>query len=344
MSAVPGMPGTQGTPAGPLPDAPSGPFHRVWAALNGRNRSIALAYVIALALFLVTTAFTPGFASPTHIKQLLIEASFIGIVGLGQTFVVIGGGVDLSIPYVVNAAGIILTILTAGQNGPLIWVIPILIALAAAVGLVNGVGIAVLGISPIIMTLGMNVIVEGALLVYMGGQQASKAPPLIVEWTFNNIGPVPINTLIWAGLALIAAVLLSWTTFGRRLYALGTSRIVAEFSGVNVVPIMIATYVICSVAAAVAGILYTGFVAQPYLGMGDPYLFASVAAVAIGGTPLIGGSGHYSGTIAGALILTVLADLLPILNLDPGALQIIYGVTILLTVAAAIVRFRGAAV
>jgi len=75
---------------------------------------------------------------------------------------------------------------------------------------------------------------------------------------------------------------------------------VAEFSGVNVVPIMIATYVICSVAAAIAGILYTGFVAQLYLGMGDPYLFASVAAVAIGGTPLIGGSGHYSGTIAGA--------------------------------------------
>jgi len=237
-----------------------------------------------------------------------------------------------------------LTILTAGQNGPLIWVIPILIALAALVGLLNGVGIAVLCISPIIMTLGMNVIVEGALLVYMGGQQASRAPPLIVEWTFNTIGPVPINTPIWAGLALIAAVLLSWTTFGRRLYALGASRIVAEFSGVNVVPIMIATYVICAVAAAIAGILYTGLVAQPYLGMGDPYLFASVAAVAIGGTPLIGGSGHYSGTIAGALILTVLADLLPILNLGPGALQIIYGVTILLTVAAAIVRFHGAAV
>ncbi len=337
MSVVPG------SPAGPLPDTPPGLPRRVWAAANGQNRSIVLAYLIALVLFLITTAFTPGFASPTHVKQLLIEASFIGIVGLGQTFVIIGGGIDLSIPYVVNAAGIILTILTAGQNGPLIWVIPLLIVLAAVVGLINGVGIAVLGISPIIMTLGMNVIVEGALLVYMGGQQVAKAPPLIVQWTFDTIGPLPINTLIWFGLALIASVALSWTTFGRRLYALGTSRIVAEFSGVNVVPIMIGTYVICAVAAAVAGILYTGFVAQPYLGMGDPYLFASVAAVAVGGAPLIGGSGHYIGTIAGALILTVLADLLPILNLDPGALQIIYGVTILLTVGVAIVRFRGSA-
>jgi ribose transport system permease protein len=294
-------------------------------------------------MFLITTAFTPGFASPTHIKELLIEASFIGIVGLGQTFVIIGGGVDLSIPFVLCASGIILTILTGGQNGPLIWVIPVLLLLAAIVGLLNGIGIAVLGISPIIMTLGMNVIVEGALLVYMGGRQAAKAPPLIVHWTFDNIGPIPINTLIWLGLALLAVVALSWTTFGRRLYALGTSRIVAEFSGVNVVPIMIATYVICAVAAAIAGILYSGFVAQPYLGMGDPFLFASVAAVAVGGAPLIGGSGHYIGTIAGALVLTVLADLLPILNLDPGALQIIYGVTILVTVAIATVRFKAGA-
>jgi ribose transport system permease protein len=233
-----------------------------------------------------------------------------------------------------------MTVLTSGNNGPLIWVIPVLLVLAAIVGLVNGIGIALLGISPIIMTLGMNVVVEGMLLVYLGGQQASRSPSLVVDWTFNSIGPLPINTLIWLALAVIATIALSWTTFGRRLYAVGTSRIVAQFSGVNVIPIMIATYVICAVAAAVAGILYTGFVGQPYLGMGDPYLFASVAAVAVGGAPLIGGSGHYIGTIAGALVLTVLADLLPILNLDPGALQIVYGVTILVTVAAATVRLR----
>jgi ribose transport system permease protein len=330
-------------PIGPPPTAPTNVPSRVWAAANGRNRSIVLAYCIAIAMFLVTSAFTPGFASPTHIKALLIESSFIGIVGLGQTFVIIGGGLDLSIPFVLCASGIVMTILTGGNNGPLIWVIPVLLVLAAFVGLVNGIGIAVLGISPIIMTLGMNVIVEGVLLVYLGGQQASKSPSLVEDWTFNSIGPLPINTLIWLALSALATIALSWTTFGRRLYAVGTSRIVAQFSGVNVVPIMIATYVICAVAAAIAGILYTGYVGQPYLGMGDPYLFASVAAVAVGGAPLIGGSGHYIGTIAGALVLTVLADLLPILNLDPGALQIVYGVTILVTVAAATVRLRSSA-
>src|SRR5581483_9256341 len=123
MSMVPGAPG------GPLPTTPSSLPQKVWAATNGRNRSIVLAYAIAIVMFLITTAFTPGFASPTHIKELLIESSFIGIVGLGQTFVIIGGGVDLSIPYVLTASGIILTILTGGQNGPLLWVIPLLLLL-----------------------------------------------------------------------------------------------------------------------------------------------------------------------------------------------------------------------
>jgi ribose transport system permease protein len=103
---------------------------------------------------------------------------------------------------------------------------------------------------------------------------------------------------------------------------------------------MIATYVICAIAAAIAGILYTGFFTQQYLGMGDPFLFASVAVVAVGGAPLIGGSGHHIGTIGGALVLTVLTDLLPILNLNPGALQIVYGMTILATVAVATMRFK----
>jgi len=138
----------------------------------------------------------------------------------------------------------------------------------------------------------------------------------------------------------MATILLSRTAFGRRLYAVGTSRTVSEFSGVNVVPVIVGSYVISAISAGIAGILYTGFIDQAYLGMGDPYLFASVAAVAVGGAPILGGSGHYIGTVAGALILTVLSGLLPILNLDPGALQIIYGITILLTVGFATIRFR----
>jgi ribose transport system permease protein len=307
-----------------------------------RNGPIVLAYAGAIALFAVTSIFSHGFASASHIRVLLIQASFIGIVALGQTFVILGGGIDLSVPWVLNGAAILMTLFADGKNGPLVWAIPLLLAFGAFIGLVNGVGIAALGISPIIMTLGVNVILSGALLVYTNGSPTASAPPLVGTLATGRAGPIPINTLIWLGLAAAATLVLTFTPFGRQLYALGTSRRVAEFSGIATARVTITTYVVSGMCAALAGMLLSGYVGQAYLGMGDPYLFSSVAAVAIGGASILGGSGHYLGTVAGALILTVLAGLLPILNLNPAALQVIYGVVILVTVALATLPGRAA--
>ena len=145
--------------------------------------------------------------------------------------------------------------------------------------------------------------------------------------------PLPVIAFIWAVLALIAWVLLSKAAFGRHLYALGTSAKVAEFSGVPTLRTTILTYTISGLTAALGGMLLTGYSGQAYLGMGDPYLFTSIAAVAIGGASILGGSGHYIGTIAGALVLTILGGLLPALNLSSGALLVVYGAVILLTVS-----------
>ena len=145
-------------------------------------------------------------------------------------------------------------------------------------------------------------------------------------------------------LAVIAWVLLSKAAFGRHLYALGTSRNVAEYSGVPTLRTTILTYTISGLTAALAGMLLTGYSGQAYLGMGDPYLFTSIAAVAIGGASILGGSGHYIGTIAGALVLTILSGLLPALNLSSGALLIVYGAVILLTVSVGSETFAGLAV
>jgi ribose transport system permease protein len=306
------------------------------------NRSILLAYAGAIALFGVTSAFSSGFASANHLRILLIQASFIGIVALGQSFVILGGGIDLSVPWVLNGSAILLTSFANGHDRPLLWAIPLLLALGAGVGLLNGIGIAALGVSPIIMTLGMNTILSGALLLYTNGSPSAAAPPFVQTVATGRWGPVPINTLIWVALALLATLVLTWTAFGRQLYALGTNRTVAQFSGIAINRVTISTYMISGVAAAFAGMLLTGYVGQAYLGMGDPYLFSSVAAVAIGGASILGGSGHYLGTVAGALILTVLAGLLPILNLNPAALQVIYGVVILVTVALATLPGRQA--
>jgi ribose transport system permease protein len=311
---------------------------RLWLRRLNQNRSILLAYIGALAIFAVTSAFSPGFASENHVRVLLIEASFIGIVALGQTFVILGGGIDLTVPWTLNGAAILVSLFADGRNDRLLWAIPLVLTLAAGVGLVNGLGIALLGINPIIMTLGANVILFGAVLGYTHGSPPAPAPSDLEYLATGRIGPVPVNTLIWAGLAAAATIVLTWTAFGRHLYALGTNRTVAHFSGIAIARVTIATYVVSAMSAALAGILLTGYTGQAYLGMGDPFLFSSVAAVAIGGASILGGSGHYLGTVAGALILTVLAGLLPILNLDEAARQIIYGAVILITVALATVR------
>ena len=302
-------------------------------AFLARNRLILLAYAGMVALLLVTAIFSPGFLSASNLRSTLILAAFVGIVGIGQTFVIIGAGIDLSIPWVLNSAAILMTLLCAGQDLPLLWVGPLILCGGAFIGVINGVGVAIFGVPPIIMTLAANVILQGLILVYTGGSPTPSTPDLIKFLSVGRIGPIPVIGLIWAGLAVIASVLLSKAAFGRYLYAVGTSATVAEFSGVPAARTTILTYVISGVTAALAGMLLTGYSGQAYLGMGDSYLFTSIAAVAIGGASILGGTGHYLGTVAGALVLTILTGLLPALNLSSGALLVVYGAVILITVS-----------
>ncbi len=302
---------------------------------GGRHRSVLSAYAVALLMFVVIAAFVPGFASAAHIRFLLLTASFVGIVALGQTFVILGGGFDLSIPWTLTASASLMTALSAGQDASLVWVLPLVLGVAGAIGLINGLGVTLLRISPIIMTLAVNVILQGAVLLKFSGSSATSSPPLIAFLVNGVVGPLPIGVWIWAFLTLVATLLLSFSGFGRRLYAVGTNPEVSEFAGINVAATRIVTYVISSVCAAIAGFMLTGFIGVSYLGFGDPYLFASVAAVAVGGASVLGGRGHYLGTVAGALILTFLTGLLPILNLAQGWLKVTYGLAILITVALA---------
>jgi len=306
-----------------------------------RNRLILLAYAGMVILLLVTAMFSPGFLSASNLRSTVVLAAFVGIVALGQTFVIIGGGIDLSIPWVLNSAAIVMALLCGSQDAPLVWVFPLVLAGGAAVGFVNGAGVAWFGVPPIIMTLATNVILQGLILVLTGGSPAPSVPELIKFLSVGRIGPLPVIAFIWLALALVATLLLSKAAFGRHLYALGTSATVAEFSGVPTARTTIVTYVISGLTAALAGMLLTGYSGQAYLGMGDAYLFTSIAAVAIGGASILGGSGHYLGTVAGALVLTILTGLLPALNLSSGALLIVYGAVILITVSIGSEIFAG---
>lgn len=300
-----------------------------------RHRSILFAYLGLILLLLLTGVVAPGFLSPTHFRSLAVLAAFIGIVALGQTFVVIGGGIDLSVPWVLNSAAVLMTLLAHGQDAPLVWIAPLLLVGGALVGVVNGLGVGLFGVPPIIMTLAVNVILQGGILVYTGGAPPATAPAAIQFLAVGRLAGFPVIVLIWMVLAIVATLLLSKTAFGRYLYAVGSSATVAEFSGVPTLRTSVGAYALSGFTAALAGMLLTGYSGQAYLGMGDPYLFTSIAAVAIGGASILGGSGHYIGTIAGALVLTVLTGLLPALNLSNGALLVVYGAVILVTVALA---------
>ncbi len=300
-----------------------------------RYRATLLAYAGALLLFTLTSLYSPGFAAPSHLRTLAVVSAFTGIVALGQTLVIIGGGIDLSVPWVLNSAAILVTLIANGADAPLLWAAPAIVASGALVGAVNGIGIAWCGVPAIIMTLSTNTVLQGLLLVATGGTPPAVTPHALQVLATGRIGPIPIILLIWAALATAATLLLGRTALGRYLYALGSARTVAEFSGVPVRAASVATYVICGATAAFAGVLLTGYSGQAYLGMGDPFLFTSIAAVAIGGASILGGTGSYLGTIAGALVLTILTGLLPIFRLSSGALQVIYGVVILATVSLA---------
>jgi ribose transport system permease protein len=300
-----------------------------------RNRAILLAYLGMVVLLFLTSFVSPGFLSASHLRTLSVLAAFIGIVALGQTFVIIGGGIDLSVPWVLNCAAILMTLMAKGQDEPLIYVVPMVLAAGALVGVLNGAGVALFGVPPIIMTLAANVILQGGILVYTGGTPPATAPALIQFLAVGRLGEFPVIGTIWITLAVAASFLLSKTAFGRQLNAIGGSPTVAEFSGVPIVRTTVLTYTLSGFTAALAGMLLTGYTGQAYLGMGDPYLFTSIAAVAIGGASILGGSGHYMGTIAGAFVLTILTGLLPALNLSNGALLIVYGAVILITVSLA---------
>lgn len=302
-----------------------------------RNLTIVLAYALVVFMVVLVSLLRPGFGSLTHLRSLAIEASVIGIVALGQTLVIITGGIDLSIPWVLNSAAILMTVFTQGENERMIWAIPVVLLLAGLIGLTNGLAIAYLNIPPVIMTLAMNGILLGIMAgVASGGlrigYERGAPPPVILGLARSPILGLPAVVWIWVGFSIIATLILSFGVLGRRLYAVGNNASASHFSGINVQAVRVTVYVLSALMSAIAGMILAGKFGRAYLGMGEAFLFGSVAAVVIGGASILGGRGHYLGTIAGALILTVLTALLPIFKLPAAAQNIIYGLVVLITV------------
>lgn len=287
----------------------------------------------AILLFVAGELVRPGFASAGGIESVLVVASFVGFVAAGQMFVILIGGIDLSVPWVLNAAAIVLVTTTGGADRRLLVGLVATLGMGAAVGLVNGIGVAVFGVPAVVMTLAMNGIMEGLTLGLSSGMTceacAAYAPPLIQEAVHGHLLGVPAVLYVWLAVLVLVSFALAVTTFGRATYAVGSSARVSYLAGVRVGGMTIALYALSGTFSALAGLMLAGFGGQASLGMGDPYLFQSIAAVVIGGVYILGGRGSYLGVVAGSVTLVALVSVLLALNMPEYGRSIVYGVIIL---------------
>jgi ribose transport system permease protein len=297
------------------------------------KQRVLFAYAAAVLVFVVGGVLKPAFLSGKSIRATLVIASFVGLVAAGQTFVVLIGGIDLSVPWVINAAAIMLVSTSLGQNGRTAYAVLATLALGLAVGLVNGIGVAYLAVPAVVMTLGMNGVMEGLTLGRSKGLTcsscASYAPSALRALYDKKVLGVPPGLLIWLALTVLIAVLLTATTFGRRIYAVGNSSRASYLAGVDIRLLTVGMYMLSGLFAALTGIALVAYGGQPALGMGDPFLFQSIAAVVIGGVSILGGRGHYLGVVAGAVTLVALVSVLQGQRMPEYGRSIVYGVTII---------------
>jgi ribose transport system permease protein len=208
--------------------------------------------------------------------------------------------------------------------------IPVGLLVGLGVGVFNGLGVAFLRIPSMIFTLGVNVVLRGFMVMLTGGFSPSSEPTdLMLLLAKGDVFGVPIPVIIWAVVGIAVSFMLRRTPLGRYIYAIGNREGAVYLSGINTRIVLVATFAMCSMLAALAGLLIAGYSSKAFQAMGDPYLLPSIAAVVIGGTNILGGSGKFSGTVMGTILIVLLQSVLSVMQMPEAGRQIIYGVVII---------------
>lgn len=308
----------------------------VWTRVR-RAPALPVSVALLAVIYLVGVAEIQGFGGTTTIRAVLLLASFLGLAAAGQTLVVLIGGIDLSIPYIVGAANVAVAQLSAhGMSFPLACLV--VIVAAALVGMLNALISVRCRVHPLLVTLGTGTALLGLVQWWTKGLPVGGAPNWLSSFVSigSNTGPIPVApvVILWAVAAILIVFVLRRTVFGRRAYALGSAPEAAELALIRPLRIWLGAFAISGALAAVAGILQLGFSGSANAAVGNSYLFLSVGAVVIGGTAIGGGTGGYGGTIIGALTLTLLTTVFVGLGLGDALQQTVLGAAIIVLVAA----------
>lgn len=293
-----------------------------------------------LTLIFLSTFFafaSPSFATLDNLGNILTQVSITGIIAVGLTFVILCAEIDLSIAAIANVTGIAVAYFTLQEsyvniaNVPLPGAVAIILSilLCALLGLVNALGLTVIGIPSFIMTLAMMQIAAGISALLVRGQIAYKVPSLITTLGSGSIGGIPWLVIIAALMLLGGHLVLTYTRFGRYVYMVGGNREAAEYSGLNVKLILGAVMVISAVCSGIGGMLGVAHFGSAQQNEFDTYLLDSIAAVVVGGTSLFGGRGGIGNTIVGLFVLGVLNNGLDHVNIDSFLKILIRGLILL---------------
>lgn len=286
---------------------------------------LILTFVLVI-LVLITGSIQPNYLSVNGLRSTLLQAAPLGILAGAQTILMLTGGIDLSITMIATGSAYVAA--NQSPNGALVAIV-----LGLVVGLIagsaNGVGVAVFRVNPLIMTLAMSGILLGLFTAWTqtilaGSTQVAPLIRTIGAGSFLG-GWLPYSVIVWGLLALLLLWLLRRSGWGRLLYAIGDNDVAVRLAGVRVWLVRISAYAAAGVLGSVGGILLAGRTGAVDLQLATAFLLPSVAAAVIGGTSIFGGIGGYTGTILGALILSVLNSMLTFLNVGQAIQQVVYG-------------------
>jgi ribose transport system permease protein len=293
---------------------------------------VLAAAACTVVLLLVGSLYSSNFLSADYLLLQLQIASFLGVIATGAMLVILLGGIDLSVPWLVTVGGV-MSAAAAGWWGPTgqALAIPFGIACGALLGLANGFGVAYLRVPSMIFTLGINAVAQGLIVVQTGGfaPQDRATPAMHLIATGRSLLGIPNALLVWLVIGGLTVFMLHKTTLGRAIYAVGNRERAAYLSGVDTRRVVLLCFMLAGACSAAAGVLLTGYSTKAYQAMGDAYLLPAIAAVVLGGTNILGGSGSYIGTVVGVILITLLQSILSVMQIPEMGRQIIYGIVII---------------
>ncbi len=311
-------------------------------SLKKRNHQVIGVYCILVLVAIIYYTFIMKFVpakGAAHFIDLTRQAAPLALVALGQTMVMLMGGIDLSVGALISTVNIMCAVLMKNSTDKIVYTIITCLLFSMLVGLINGLIIVKIKMPPFLVTLAMASILQGCYMIYTGGVAKGKIAKSFrviasgwigPSWEYSNGGVFPIAAIIWIVLFLALAFVSYKTTFGRQLYATGGNEQASWLSGIPTTRIKVGAYVISGLFAGLCGLMVSGYIGAADIGVGSNYEMDSIAAACIGGTTFAGGIGGVSGTVAGVMIIQIFTAIITMMGIQEEGRYIMLGVVLIL--------------